>query len=352
MVILEMHSNYFFPIIVIAFEFFLIGLILIATCFFKVFFSIMLRKKIRRLHNIEAFFENIVSQNKKFEPDLFPSQWKKLDKLLRCLREFDTKYNNNEHWLVTRVNLISHIILPLARATASSHRWQLRFYAVESFTLLCDKENESFILNLVNDKIPIIYFHAISAAILHKSETAINAIIIRMATETWLTQSFHLQAFDNAPLEIKHFIEKTLNISNEPSIRAVGINILLKFESTEINWNITNDIHSENIPLKIAALKYFAHVSKNLSIPILIDCLKDEHWQIKTLALRRLSQLKAVDAIPQIAECLHDPDWGVRLDAAHSLNDLGEQGQKILESMKISLDPVAYTAAHHVLNIM
>ena len=201
-------------------------------------------------------------------------------------------------------------------------------------------------MKLVKDPVPLVHLYAAKAALINHSDAAINYMITRLAAESWANQSINLHAFDNIENNTRTYFEKKLESTIKPDVRAVIYEIMLRYPSAPIKWDISSDIHSDNEKLKIASIKFISYVDRDAAIPFLIDLLKDPHWEVRLISLHRLSMLNAKQAISQIIPCLKDPDWWVKISAAEALKNMGEEGERALQSQDLTLDKISFNLTH------
>ena len=284
-------------------------------------------------------------EHKKMHPSDFPRTCKKLDVLLQVIQEFDMTLTPT-HWEEVRTEFVTKIILPLAKKAAFNRHWQTRFYAAKSFSLIQLKGYDDIIKKLINDKVPLVCVAAISAVLANHSEVGINAMMEKIESKDWLAQSIYLQAFDQLSIEDRSYFEKKLVVIRDPAIRAIYYKILIKCSSVPIQWDITQDIHSDNMELKLAAIKFIFHMDREGAIPYLIDALSDPSWEVKLIALHRLSMLKAEQAIPQVIRCIKDPNGWVSISAAEALKNMGEKGEEALQSEDPALAKLSFDLTH------
>lgn len=297
--------------LVIIIEFSLVIVILLLTIFSKCF-NILYDKRNKKIKlEIEKYIYDVIRSPKKLISKEFPKQLKKLDILLDCIDEFDAKPSPNQ-WHAIRDKFINQIILPIAINAANEYGIKSRFNAARALTLIKKIGNDEIINTLVASDIPIIYHNAIIAAIMNHSELAINSIIQKMADQPWARQNIYLQGFSSLPIEERVFYEKKLASAMDPNIRAVLYNIMRRFPSAPIGWNVSQDINSDNIELKISALKFISYVDREVAIPYLVTLLNDPDWEVRLVAIRRLNMLHAEKEISELSKYLKDKDWWVR----------------------------------------
>lgn len=330
-------------------EFILIALIVVAAYLLKALFYFRGRLRLQYISQIEAYFKDLLAQNKSYKPEQFKQGWHQIELIVPILNKLTAEHNSTA-WKRILHEFCHLTLLPLGRLSANHENWALRFYAAQAFGLYSERCDDDTIIYLLNDPIPLVFYASLHPALLSHSERCINAIISRLSRENWITKSLFLQAFENAPTTTRFIVERYLMQAVEPQVRATCYNILLEFPMGKIRWDMKNDLGSKFINLKLSSLKYLAHVDKKGSIPILINLLHDPLWEVRTVCVRLLGELKAIEAIPSLAQCLSDQDWWVRLAAAQSLHGFGQKGDAILQAQDNTIHPDAYRVAHHVLN--
>lgn len=329
-------------------EFVIIIVLVIATYLLKFNSYFLEKRRMKLIKDIQQYVANLVKLNKTINADTFKRKWKKVEILFPIMTDFDKQYEKNVSWVRVKSDLLSVILLPLARKNAHSRRWIARFFASEIFGLVAEPQDEPLIIKLVNDTVPLVYLHAISAAIRCHSQMAINLVMKRIADVSWLTQLIYLDQFEHIPSEIFTFVENSLQSSSEPLVRAACYKVLRKYSAAKIKWDTMADLNSENFELRLAAMKLITHVEKEAAVPMLISKLKDDHWEIRLVALHRLGTLKAAQSCLAIASCLHDKEWSVKISAAEALKSFGSEGEKLLKLNAPELELVPFDATKHI----
>lgn len=336
---------------VISIEFVIIIGVLIATTISRIMDFLKEKRKNKLKKQIEKYLKFLIENSENFDVKKIPSRWKKLNILLFIVKEFDQNIDDTV-WQIIRMQLIRYIILPLARKAALRRNWISKLYAAQSFELYAEKIDNELITKLVLDKTPIVRLTAARAAVKYGLKTAFESIIQNIGTQPRLTQALYLQVFNNAPPATRVYIEDILNKSATLPIRLTCYRILLNYPSGEISKDVLTDINSTNLNLKLAAIRLLAWSAQESSIPLLIEQLKDKHWETKVVVLHILGYARAEEAAQKIAECLHDENWWVRLSSAQALKNLGKRGEEALISEQVIIDEKAFEVVRHVLNTL
>ena len=332
-------------------ELVLTTIIIIAIYLVMLVYFFQERQKQQITANIAKYFAQMIPVTSQEPLKKFPKEWQKINLIAPVLYQF-SKLVADESWKEKRENLISNILLPLAREAANSKNWVMRFFAAVCFNMIYIKGDEKYIINLVKDQYPIIRLNALNAAIAFGSSAAINSMITMIAKERWLTQTLYLQAFESTRPEAINIIKKRLQEAPETTVKATCYNILLKYPPESIDLKNYNDVASSDLKLKIAVIRFIAHVDKTAAKPMVINLLAHQAWQARTIALYCLYKLRAVEIIPQITQCLNDPNEWVRFYAAEILKNLEDPGSGITRTRDINEEQTVFDFALNVIDTL
>src|SRR3990167_5818867 len=221
----------------------------------------------------------------------FLKRWRRLDIIFPLLQEIDAE-NQTKEWLHLKRKILKEIILPLARKAAVSRDWALRFFSAQSFSLYSEKSDAELIIKLINDPVPLVVIHVIKAA-LASSEEIIQALIQHISKERRFTQTIYLQAFDSLREDKLSMITLVLKNAEDPYMRTTCYRIFLYAKLKKMSWDMTKDLNSENLELKLAAIRFFSYHEKSQAIALLVSLLHDEKWEVRMVALSCLESLFA-----------------------------------------------------------
>ncbi len=340
-----MSIGYNFAENVIILEFVLVGAIIITTLTVKIYAFISLKRNKNIKMHVEQYLHKIIHAKQQITKRSFPNKWKKINILLQVIEDID-KIHTSDDWEQVKTGLVKFVMLPLARKYVLSRHWTNRLYAARTFYLNSEESDDKLITRLINDKIPLVFLYAVKAALSSHSRSALDAMIKRMASVEWVNHFIYLEAFEEFALHERRLFEKQLKNTKDPAERAVCYKILLCFPPDPIQWDISKDINSSNLELKISAMKLISYVDRKAAIPLLVNLLTDDLNEVRLIALHRLDMLKAKEAIPNIAACLNDTDWSVKLSAAEALKNMGEEGDKVLKSQGTPLGKISFNIKH------
>jgi hypothetical protein len=345
-----MQPTYNLPEYIIAIEFLLVFIVIILTYLLKLIYFIKNKREKRISKEMRVYLNHIINTNQSFSKQKFKNTWKQLNLILPILDELD-KHTNTNHGKAVFRDLVHEVMLPLARREAHSRNWVGRLHASQVFTLGSEAPDPAIITTLVKDPVPLVAINALNAALIHANASAINFMITKIAKERRLSQTISLQAFRKANAEINKIIDERLASETDPYVRETCYNILLECPEKTSRLNTEADLESTNLELKIAAIKFIAHVESQHAVPRLKRYLSDDAWEVKVVTIHCLEQLEAKSVIPELVNCLRDPHWWVRLNAAQALKSFGAEGIHVLKSQKPQDDKYAYEMAQHVLAI-
>lgn len=311
--------------------------------------SYIRKKREENKKAVENYFKDLINENKVFDYKTFPRQWRKIGILTSMVIEFDVMFAANDHWKNIRSPLLTYILLPLARRNSASPQWVRRFFACQIFCLASEKEDERYIIRLSQDKVPLVYLHAITAAIRSVSEEAITICLTRLSTMYWVTQLIYLQFFKEANQTVIQIIEKKLEAEMDPMVKVACYKILINHPNAAALKKASEDLASAQFELRLSALKYIVAVQQESAMPLLIEKLKDDHWEVRLVALHRLGMMKNISAaIPNVVACLHDDNWWIKISAAEILKNLGEEGKMILKEKAPELQLLKFNRTAHI----
>lgn len=335
------ESAYALANYVIIIEFSLVFLLIITCFILKIF--VFFRKDYHKKNIVllEKYLSTALPH--KILEKKFPKKFYRLDILLPTIKKMGL-----EDTRATRIynSLISEILLPLARKKILENDWETQLLAAQSFMLSPSKEDEKLIIPLAKNEHFLVNAEALKLGLKIESETIVKTVVLRMIKERWLTQSIHLSLFSEAPISTRIFIENLLGDSADPYARATCYNILMFYPAIKTDWDMKLDIQSNNVKLRIAAIRFFAYTHSAAAASTLIKLIKDKNWEIRFIALQQLAILKNKEHLDKIAICLKDSVWLVKINAAKALKAAGKEGAQILKQWAPELSEVPLDDKH------
>lgn len=334
--------------IAIIIEFALIIVMVVATYFAKLSAFVLAKRRMKLIATLEEYFKKLIDTNSTIDIKKFKRRWKKIQILFPIFTKFDDIYANNSTWKNVRRDFLFNILVPLARRRGRSLRWLLRFYSSEVLALTYEPQDETLLLRLLRDRIPLVYLHSINTAIKSNSEAAINAVINRMAKMSLLTQTMYLAPFEHASPTIRSFIENRMKSAKETNIKAQCYKMLMKFKPATVSWDINTDLNSTDAELRLAALKFLIYINEQDALETVSKKLNDPSGEVKLVALHALGKFNAASTMKEIAQCLNDSEWRVKIAAAEVLKGFGSEGELLLNKYAPELNQISSDDEDHL----
>lgn len=289
-------------------------------------------------------------------PQNFTTQTLKINRRhLSLLIDVITQWDNqltlkDQSWQTIRQDLLS-ITQPQLQWLATSTEWYERYLACLTLSLFEQCPEESILLKLIQDPIPLIAINAAKLALQSNSKALVNAVIDLFAEGRRVQQSFYTQIITGANPSIMPFINERLCHEKNPYILAFCYRALtaLPPRTTRLE-TITRDSESNNIDLRLAVLSYRHHQHDSTLPAHLLALLQEKHWEIRARAAKLLGLQQNSNSAAFLEQSLCDPVWWVRLNAAEALYQLGEPGRLILQNQTPEKDRFAYDAAKLILS--
>lgn len=297
---------------------------------------------------IRSFQENQLTA----APEILNPEHLSLNPLLEIIKKIDQQFNKNVAWGKKREEIMQNWILPEARKLSDSTDWFDRFTACQAFELAIQQNpvDEPIVKKLLYDEIPIVALDAEKIAIRFNSQTLVDAIADCFSKTRHVQQSFYAELLPEDSKTLAPLFANTLSRSDSPYVKAFCYRALSVFlESFETIPSLEQDIHSENLELKLAALNYLAHTDSKKAEIELKAALKNPVWEVRAKAANLLGRLQIVSSAHLLETTLRDSEWWVRINSAEALLKLGEPGIKILKDQTPEKDRFAYETAQSVL---
>lgn len=278
---------------------------------------------------------------------------KNTDIIVEIINRLDTVAKSKQ-WIKTRKQIFEDIILPRARTLAKSRSWYNRYTACQSFCLNLLKQDEPFLIQLIHDSLPLISLNAAVIGTHTRSQEVIDAVIDHYGKGRRLQQFGYAQLFSTAKESVIDLLENRLRREQDPYLKCFCYRILnnLPFKIKKGETHAQEDIYSDNLDLRLAALNYLCHIDPESTKETLYSFLKDKVWEIRARAAKLLGEIKDISAVDKLELCLRDYEWWVRLNAAQALSQLGEKGIAVLKRQDPNVDKFAYETANNVLSLI
>lgn len=286
------------------------------------------RKDQKNKKNIKEIRDFILTK-----PDIsnFKKRWVSFYYLLPILEpESPHSINQSTELKKKKDEILSRHLLPLARKKAQNWYWRNRYLSAKSFALGAKPQDEPIIEELLNDKLPAIFFEATLAVAHLPTKNLINKVISEASKFNRKRFDFLLDVFHKMPDETRATVLERLAEDKDPLIKIACYRILMFYKPMPIPDQGYDDALSDYIDLATAAIRFFVYTDHKLPKELIKVLLTTRPWEIKVATLHVLVHYKATDAIDLVEATLEDSTWWVRMNAAKTLSELGEAGVQTL----------------------
>lgn len=291
----------------------------------------------KRMRKIEYILLKLLQKHKKFNKKLFPKKFHNVRLLLKTILAFDAQRPPHP-WHELRAEMLEQLVLPLARKKIKSISAITQIYATAAFVLKTDTKDVPSLEKIQYKKSPLAYLNCCIAGINFGIKSIVISLIKLLSSTSWLYQTGYSFLFHGAPKATHHIVAELLAQTEDVSIRATCYDIMLQFPPIKIKIDVMRDINSDDLTLKLSALKYIAYVDREAAIPLLIKQLASDIYQVRLVSIHRLYLLDAKEAVQSIAQCLNDEDLSVRRSAAKAIIHLDKDGKEIVRSIAPDLN--------------
>ena len=129
-------------------------------------------------------------------------------------------------------------------------------------------------------------------------------------------------------------------LDEDPYISSVFIKSAGNYMDFAMNGIIASFIKENNLTRKIASIKAIGQTYDIRYIDDLIECMRDESWQVRAVAANSLGKLESNSALPILIGALNDREWWVRRNSAEAIFMI-PNGIKEIESVFLAQDSFA-----------
>lgn len=333
---LELRWLLYFIII----EFFVV-LFFIITCYaIKLYYFFKNSKDKKQFKELE----DILLQNKPIPP----IYQHKVELILNVFKHLDEQ--NIPNWNESSCNIMQDQILPYARKFIDSKSWEKRYLLVLCLKYCIKSGNEDLILRFINDKNAMVSFNGIQIASQLGTPRLLKAILYKLQLEP---HPYHVIAIRelSQSKNLNEVIKDELKISSDSWFKKICYEILNVIGGPPEFFELAKrDCYSDNINLRLAAIRALPYLDKNQYIEIYKQLITDENWMIRNAVVKTLRETKDIASLDILANSLQDPVWWVRVNAAKTLANLGDEGQLLLTEYK-ALNLEGYEEAAYFLKI-
>jgi hypothetical protein len=317
----------------------------------KLYYTLKYKRRDKTLVRLRKLIATAIKQDQELSLKEINSSKKLITDLLILIREFDTTQAGVISWQKIREQLFSSILRNKVKKYSYAGNWFKRYLAAQIYYLDIKLEDEEVIIKLLQDPILLVSINAAHVAFKYHNKKLLNAVIDTFYTKNRMEQSFysHLVA-ENIDPNVMQIIKQRIEHEKNEQVKIFCYRLLTELPSYgDIAHSALKDVQSGNFEMKIATLHYLAHDNRDKALPVLRQCLNDDHWEVRGAAINMLGELKDTESLPMLKEKLKDPQWWVRIRSAEALAKFGDVGLKVLKDQDPKIDRYAYEAATQVL---
>ncbi len=330
------------------FELLLLALGILVIVFYH---KIVWEKKRKRDNAVKTLttyiISNIYSSNEKFSLKL-SEETTEPHLLLQVIESINKKILDS-YWIQIRDSIVEKYLINTARNWTKSVFWYRRSFAARTFSLHSESQDEDAIIYLLRDSIQLIRIQAVKAAMKFKTKRTINELINQMSIEKRFSKYIYRDPLISGDEFIYSVIKERLFNDKDEKIIMVCLDLL----TTQIDTNVfsiaKNYVHSENLELKLTAIRAIANYPTAESAKILYSLYDDKDWQARAIVAKSLAIWHSTDSIPVLEKLLFDDNWWVKLNAALTLSKIGDEGKEILKEQ--NSNSKAFVVANYVLSL-
>ncbi len=327
----------------------LIVLLVSSIFLYKIYRNYLNKYKNKFILNTEALLNDYIERRAEIKSADFKLFRYNLMSLLSIIKRFDALHQTNLHWQNIKTCLLRTLLLPKARQASTKRGWYKRYFATQVFQQMFEKQDISFITQLIDDSIPLVALNAAKIAAATNSDLMIKQLIQSFSGNRILQNALFIQAIEIQPpalsLVAQHLNHQKNVYSRVFCYQLLSNQFLVQPEIKQVH----KDINSKNIDLQIAALTCYVSTSPKNLYSLLVEKIKDDRWEIRARVAKLMGSIKENFVYELLETALKDKNWWVRTNAAESLYQLGSEGIKILEKQKPEEDQFAYDVAARVL---
>lgn len=189
-------------------------------------------------------------------------------------------------------NLISKILIPVAKKFAYSRNWFKRYIAVRCYSYGFEESDEEAILKLLRDHITLVSINSAMVATKFFNEKLTNNLIDIFSAGRRLQQSLYAEMIAKKGDAIAIIIFNRLDKEQNLYVKAFCYRLLSRLEDKTIFYpNAKDDVLSDNLELKLSALRYVASCDYPSKIEIVFKLTNDPHWEVRAVVANILGQI-------------------------------------------------------------
>jgi hypothetical protein len=211
-----------------------------------------------------------------------------------------------------------------------------------SCKILGEFGSESSVLDLLkvlDKKIPDIQYNALMAlSKIGDMESLVTAFATLNENNTLSERSLIeiVDSFNGDKISLYH----KMIFDEDPFISSIFIKSSGNYMDFALNDIIASFIKEINLTRKIASIKVIGQTYDIRYIDDLIECMKDDSWQVRAIAASSLGKLESGSSLPILIGALNDKEWWVRRNSAQAIFMI-PHGVKEIEAVFLAQDSFA-----------
>jgi hypothetical protein len=269
--------------------------------------------------------------------------------VLEVMEKYEVSDDLLPSWRKLSKYLILKLFYPRGKELYRSWRAYKRYYAARCFQVHFKDSDAHMVIQLINDPVLLVAINAARVAFKYPSPKLINAAIDVLSKERKCRKSIYAAIAKGSSDIVRDIVIKRLSAENNPYVKAFCYRLLMQMPACDLLEDIVEqDLMSDSIELKIAALKYCGYNPQFRHY--LGKFIDNEHWELRAIAAEWIGNTLFLNAFPVLEDRLSDLEWWVRIRAAEALAKFGQLGVDILRAQSPQKDQYAFDAAQEVLS--
>jgi hypothetical protein len=195
------------------------------------------------------------------------------------------------------------------------------------------------LLKVLDKKIPDIQYNALMALSKIGDEESLVAAFNTFNGDNTLSERSLIEIVDSFCGDKVSLYHKMI-LDEDPYISAVFIKSAGNYMDFAMNDIIASFIKESNLTRKIASIKVIGQTYDIRYIDDLLECMKDESWQVRAVTANSLGKLESNSALPILIGALNDREWWVRRNSAEAIFMI-PNGIKEIETVFLAQDSFA-----------
>ena len=201
------------------------------------------------------------------------------------------------------------------------------------------KKTISPLLKVLDKKAPDIQYNALMALSKIGEAQALVTAFTKLNGNNILSERSLIEIVDSFEgNKISLYYEMIFN--EDPYISSIFIKSAGNYMDSALNDILVLFISEKNLARKIAAIKVIGQTFDIRFLDDLIECMKDEAWQVRSVTAKCLGKLEHDKALPALVSALNDKEWWVRYNSAQAIFMI-PNGIKEIEAVFLAQDAFA-----------